>query len=319
MDSRQTCALRRAQCHTPTRLGRAAAGARPPRAAPRSPPLLKASPSQLRPIFLPPLMLRHRRSIEPFHFRDRFDIPQRLHLVARSAHQLIRLAWIDRVWRRMFGDEAGCFAASQYAAHPVLALQQGVVLTAGEIGSFHGSCLGGRASAGCAPRARSRDVTRRARASGEKARAALRRPKACPWPCRRAGARVPLSAGFHSHATSASGIAARQGRAAAGAAARRGTRKSPTAFGGDAQTDPIQRQPRQSLRQFSICKRPVKTALQGAKPLGEAGSPRCRSEGHTARPASEVSQARGACGTKTSSTLRPCAVRRIYTTTSTAC
>jgi hypothetical protein len=163
------------------------------------------------------------------------------------------------------------------------------------------------------------DETRRARASGEKARAALGGREACPWPCRRAGARVALSVSLMTPATSASGIAARQGRDVAYAAARRGTRKSPTAFGGDAQTDPIQRQPLQSLRQFSICKRPVKTALQGAKPSRHARSGYCRSVGQTERPASDVSQALSACGTKISSTLRPSAVRRINTTTSTAC
>ena len=47
----------------------------------------------------------------------------------------------------MLGDEAVPFAASRDAAHPVLAVQQGVVFAAGEIGSFHGGCpraMGGR-------------------------------------------------------------------------------------------------------------------------------------------------------------------------------
>ena len=188
-------------------------------------------------------MLRHRGPIEPFHLGNGFHIPQRLDLVARSTHQLIRLARIDRIWRRMLGNEAVSFAASRYAAHPVLAVQQGVVFTAGEISSFHGGCLGGRGSAGCAPRSQSRDETRRARASGDRARAAQGGREACPWPCRRAGARVPLSAGLMAPATSASGIAALQGRDAACAAARRGTRQSPAAFGGDAQMDSIRQQP----------------------------------------------------------------------------
>ncbi len=133
-------AATRFNCAPAARRGRAATRARPARtarAAPRSRSLLKPSPSQLRPIFLPPLILRHRRSIEPLHLGDGFHIPKRLHLVARSAHELIRLAWIDRVRRRVLSDQAfGCLAAP-HTACAALALQERVVLARCQIEAGH--------------------------------------------------------------------------------------------------------------------------------------------------------------------------------------
>lgn len=105
--------------------------------APRSHPLLKASASQLRPIFLPPLILRHRCPIQPLHLGDGFHIPKRLHLVARSAHELIRLAWMDRVRRRVLSNQTCRRLAATHTALAALAHEQRVVFARSEIEAGH--------------------------------------------------------------------------------------------------------------------------------------------------------------------------------------
>ena len=97
--------------------------------APKSLALLKATPSQRRPIFLPPLTLIYRRSIQPLHLGDGSYIPKRLHLVAWLPHELIGLTRMDRVQRRGLGNQAFGHLAATHTKLAALALQERVVFT----------------------------------------------------------------------------------------------------------------------------------------------------------------------------------------------